>query len=79
MGQRVPHLSAGDNLIHKAVLFQIFCSLEAIRQFLADGLPDHPGAGKADKGTRFGQGDVAQRGEAGGDTARGGMGKDRDV
>ena len=71
LGQCVPQLSAGDDLIHEAVLLQIFRPLKAVGQLLTDGLPDDPGTGKADEGAGLGQGDVAQRGEAGGDAAGG--------
>ena len=50
LGQCVPQLSAGDDLIHEAVLLQIFRPLKAVGQLLTDGLPDDPGTGKADEG-----------------------------
>ena len=68
LGQGLPQLRPGDDLIHKAVLLQIFSALEALGQLLADGLPDDPGPGKADEGPRLRQGDVPQGGEAGGET-----------
>ena len=43
LGQGLPQLRPGDDLIHKAVLLQIFSALEALGQLLADGLPDDPG------------------------------------
>ena len=49
-GQGVPHLETGHHCVHKAVLLLEFRPLEALRQCLADGLLDHPGAGEADQG-----------------------------
>ena len=36
LGQGLPQLRPGDDLIHKAVLLQIFSALEALGQLLAD-------------------------------------------
>ena len=65
LGQRVPQLSAGDDLVHEAVLLQIFRPLKAVGQLLANGLPDDPGAGKADEGLGLRQDHVSQHGKAG--------------
>ena len=53
LGQCVPQLSAGDDLIHEAVLLQIFRPLKAVGQLLTDGLPDDPGTGKADEAADY--------------------------
>ena len=75
LGESLAHLTAGDDLVHKAVLLQILGALEALRQLLADGLLDNPGTGKADECPRLSQSDIAQRGKAGSDAAGGGVGE----
>ena len=64
LGESLAHLTAGDDLVHKAVLLQILGALEALRQLLADGLLDNPGTGKADECPRLSQSDIAQIGKA---------------
>ena len=54
-------------------------ALEAFREFLAGGLLDDAGAGEADEGAGFGDVEVAEHGEAGGDASGGGVGHQGDV
>jgi hypothetical protein len=54
-------------------------ALEAFGELLADGLFDDAGAGEADERAGFGDVEVAEHGEAGGDAAGGGVGEDADV
>ena len=61
------------------MLLEVFGRLEAVGQFFAQGLLDHPTAGKADQGLGLGQDQVAEHGEAGRDAARGGVGEQGDV
>src|SRR5699024_3508010 len=74
--QGIAQPGPGDDGVHKAVLQQVLCRLEAFGQFFADGLLDDPGPRKADQRARLGQHDVAQAGKAGGDAAGGGVGED---
>ena len=48
-GKGRPQLGAGDDLVQKAVLLQVFRALEALGQGLTDGLLDYPGTGKTDQ------------------------------
>ena len=43
LGEGLAHLTAGDDLVHKAMLLQILGALEALGQLLADGLLNDPG------------------------------------
>ncbi len=61
------------------MLQQELGALEAFREFLADGLLDDARAGEADERAGFGDVEVAEHGEAGGDAAGGGVGEDADV
>ena len=61
------------------MLEQIFGALEALGQFLADGLLDHALAGEADQRVGLGQLDVAEHGVGGGHPAGGGIGQHDDV
>ena len=72
LDQRIPQLAAGHYLIHEAVLHLELAALEPGGQLFADGLFNDTGPGKADEGSRLGQHDVAEAGEAGGDAASGG-------
>jgi hypothetical protein len=58
---------------------QIFGALEALRQFLADGLLDDALAGKADQRAGLGDLHVAQHGVGGGDAAGGRVGQHDDI
>jgi hypothetical protein len=60
------------------VLQQELGALESFRQLLADGLLDDAGAGESDESAGFGDVEVAQHGEAGGDASGGGVGEDGD-
>ena len=79
LDQRIPQLAAGHDLIHEAVLHLELAALEPGGQLFADGLFNDTGPGKADEGSRLGQHDVAEAGEAGGDAASGGVGEHADV
>jgi hypothetical protein len=70
---------AGDDRVEEAVGEQEFGALEAFGELLADGLLDDAGAGEADERAGFGDVEVAEHGEAGGDAAGGGVGHDGDV
>ena len=59
------HLVPVDDGIHEAVLDKELGTLEALGEFLADGLLDDPGPGESDHGARLGQVDVAQHAEGG--------------
>ena len=61
------------------MLQQIFGALKAFGQLFADGLLDHPLAGKADQRVRLGNLDVAQHRIAGGHAAGGGIGEHHDI
>jgi hypothetical protein len=56
-----------------AMLQQELAALKAFRQFFPHGLLDHPRPGEADQRLGFGDIDVAQHRQAGGDPAGGGM------
>src|SRR6266700_5124988 len=56
-----------------------FGALKAFREFLMDGLLDNARTGKTDKRAGFADIEIAEHGKAGGDTAGGGIGEDRDV
>ena len=73
------HFQARHHVVQHAVLEQKFAALEALGQFLADGLLDDARAGEADQRARFGDVQIAQHGVAGGDAARGGVGEHADV
>ena len=70
LDQRIPQLTAGHHLIHKAVFHLEFAALEPGGQFFTDGLLNDTGAGKADECPRFGQHDIAQACKAGGQRRR---------
>src|SRR5436309_7300410 len=65
-----PQMMAMDDHIDHAVLLEIFGALEAVGEFLADGLLDDARPGKADERTRFGNVDVAEHGIGCGDAPR---------
>ena len=67
----VPQILPGNHRVHKAVLHLKLRPLKALRQGLADGLLNDPRPGEADERAGFGQNNVAQRGETGGDAAGG--------
>lgn len=70
---------AGDDGVQEAVFEEELGALEAFGELLADGLLDDAGAGEADEGAGFGDVEVAEHGEAGGDASGGGVGHDGDV
>src|ERR1700731_1700476 len=53
IGEGGPQLVAMHDQVHHPMLLQIFGTLEAVRQFLADGLLDDTRAGKADERAGF--------------------------
>src|SRR5207244_11300651 len=55
-----PQMMAMDDHIDHAVLLEIFGALEAVGEFLADGLLDDARPGNADERTRPGDVDVAE-------------------
>src|ERR1019366_6203459 len=59
----------------KAPASQEFGALKTFGQLLANGLLDDARAGKADEGAGFGDVQIAQHGETGGDAAGGGVGE----
>src|SRR5688500_4443435 len=69
---------ARDHDVDDAVIEQVFGALEPLRQFFADRLLDHAGAGEADLGAGLGHVDVAQHGEGGADAAGGRVGEQHD-
>ena len=77
--QPVAQLAARDDHVDHPVLEQIFGALEAFGQFLADGLLDHPLAGKADQRAGLGQLDVAEHRVGSGNPAGGRVGEDDDI
>ena len=79
LDQRIPQLTAGHHLIHKAVFHLEFAALEPGGQLFTDGLLNNAGAGKADECPRFGQHDIAQACKAGGHAACGGVCQHADV
>ena len=72
-------LTAGYDLVYKAVFQLELAALEALGQALADGLLDDAGACKTDECARLGQHDVAKAGKAGGNAAGRGVGQHTDV
>ena len=68
-----------DDGVEHAVFEEEFAALEALREFLPDGLLDDAGSGETDEGSRLGDIQVAQHGERCGDAARRGIGEDRNV
>ena len=62
-------LTAGYDLVYKAVFQLELAALEALGQALADGLLDDAGACKTDECARLSQHDVAKAGKAGGNAA----------
>ena len=70
---------AGDDGVEEAVGEEELGALEALGELLADGLLDDAGAGEADERAGFGDVEVAEHGEGGGDAAGGGVGHQRDV
>src|ERR1700722_3995748 len=79
LGEVGLHLLAGDDGVEEAVLEEELGALEALGELLADGLLDDAGASEDDQGAGFGDVEVAEHGEAGGDAAGGGMGHDGDI
>ena len=71
----IAHLTTIDDHVDSTVLEQEFGTLETIRQGLAHGLLDDTRTSEADQGTGFGDIHIAQKGEAGGDAAHGGIGQ----
>jgi hypothetical protein len=61
------------------VLEKKLAALEAVGQFLANGLFDDARASEADEGAGFGNIKIAEHGEAGSNAAGGGIGEDADV
>lgn len=78
-GQRLLQRIARHHHVEHAVFHQVLGALEALGQGLTDGGLDHPLAGKADQGPGFGDVDVADHGEGGGDAAGGRVGEDHDI
>ena len=68
-----------DYGVEEAFFEEELGALEAFRELLADGLLDDARAGKADEGAGFGDVEVAEHSETGGDAAGGGIGEDADV
>ncbi len=68
-----------DDGVEEAFFEEEFGALEAFGEFLANGLLDDAGSGEANEGAGFGDVEVAEHGEAGGDAAGGGVGEDADV
>src|SRR5438067_46735 len=56
-------LLAMDHRIEHSMFQQKLRALESLRQFLADGLFDHTGAGKSDQSSRLSDIQVTQHGE----------------
>ena len=79
LGQRRAQLVAMHHHVDHAVVEQIFGSLEAVGQLLADGLLDHARAGEADQRAGLGDVHVAQHRIGGGDAAGGRIGQHDDV
>ena len=65
--------------IQEALFLEEFRSLEPVGQFDLDGVPDCPRPGEADEGFGFGDDEIAEHREAGGDSAGGGVGEEGDV
>ena len=72
-------LVAMHHHVDHAVILEILGALEAVGQFLADGLLDDPRTRKADQGARLGDVHVAQHRVGGGHAAGGRVGEDHDV
>ena len=67
-----------DHVDH-AMIEQIFAGLEIVRQFFADGVFDHPAAGKGQRGARFGQMQIAKQRIACHHAAGGRVGQHHDI
>src|SRR6266404_9103172 len=68
-----------DDGVEKSMLEKELGALKSFGEFLANGLLDDAGASEADEGSGFGDVEIAEHGEAGGDAAGGGIGEQRDV
>ena len=66
---------AGDDGVEETVVEQKFGALKTFGEFLADGLLDDAGAGETDERAGFGDVEIAEHGETGGDAAGGGVGE----
>ena len=77
--KRAPHVFPGNDEIHKSVVLHELRSLESWWQIGVGGLLHHSGSGKTDHALGLGNDDVAQRREAGGNSAGGWMGEDRNI
>src|SRR4051812_42552497 len=69
-GDFAAEVFAVDNEVEEAVLLEEFAALEAFGEFDLDGVPDRSRSREADEGLGFGDDEVAEHGEAGGDAAR---------
>ena len=65
--------------INHAVRMQELSALEPVRQGLAHGFLDHPGTGKTNLGTGFGNMHITQHGKTGADAAGGRIGEHHDI
>src|SRR5216683_2209079 len=70
---------ARDNGVEETVFEEEFGALKSFGEFLADGLLDDARAGETDERAGFGDVEVAEHGEAGGDASGGGVGHHGDV
>ena len=72
-------VGAGNDGVEETVFEKELGALKAFGELLADGLLDDAGAGEGDERAGFGDVEVAEHGEAGGDAAGGGVGEQADV
>src|SRR5262245_49440559 len=79
IGHRRPQILAMDHHVDHTVLAQILGALEAVRQFLADGLLDDARPGEADERTGLSDVDVTEHRVGGGDAAGGRIGQHDDI
>src|ERR1700737_656415 len=79
IGESGPQLVAVHDHVHHPMLLQIFGTLEAVWQFLADGLLDDTGAGKPDERTGFCEVHIPQHGIGSSDAPGGRVGQNDDV
>ena len=79
MGEVGFQIFAGDDGVEEAVFEEELGALEALGELLANGLLDNAGSCEANECARFGDVEVTEHGEAGGDAAGGGVGQDGDV
>lgn len=67
------------DFVHKSMLQEKFCSLEAFGKLLANCLLDHSWTCKSDQGSRLRQYHISQHGKAGCNASRSRLGQNRNI